>query len=174
MMNCLPLSEPGSYTPVPLDTRIRNRRKVFIIISMSNWLKSSADRLLLGDSGFVAGAPLTDEGDEHRHGSAVHFVGIPVVADQGSFLELDRQQDVSCRSDREEQMCERHHWRHPECEEPADVERVSHKAVWSRSHELHGLIGSSQQVQPDLTQTEQVEVVDQERRDKHQSPAESE
>src|SRR5262245_19071002 len=97
-----------------------------------------------------------------------------MLTDQVSLLELDSQQDVSCRGDREEQVRERHQRRHPECEKPTGVERVSYQSVWPWNREPHGLIRSAQQVEPDLTQAEEVEVVEQECRDQHQSPAESE
>src|SRR5262245_59233760 len=93
---------------------------------------------------------------------------------QVSLLELHRQQDVRRRRAPKEQVRERNHRRHPECEKPTGVERVSYQAVWPWSHEPHGLIRSAPQVQPDLTKAEEVEVVDQECRDKRQSPAESE
>ena len=60
-------------------------------------------------------------------------------------------------------MRECHQWRHPECEEPANVERMSDQPVWSGRSKLQGGIRPAQQVQPDLTHAKQVKVIDQKR-----------
>ena len=78
------------------------------------------------------GAPPPDAGPErheHRHAAPVLLVRRAVLADQIALLELDGDQDVGRRRHREQQVRERHRRRHPEREEPADVQRMAHEPV---------------------------------------------
>src|SRR5262245_10158960 len=47
-------------------------------------------RLFLEDFGAQTGCAVANEGVEHRHGSAVRFVGLAVLTRKVSLLELDR------------------------------------------------------------------------------------
>src|SRR5688572_30189100 len=51
---------------------------------------------------------------------------------------------------------------------------MSHDAIWSGSYKPQTVIGLAEQVSPHLAQSEQIEVIDQERRNQHQSPTKSE
>src|SRR4051794_35656624 len=95
-----------------------------------------------------------------------------MLANEVAFFELDGQQDVSCCCNRKQQVRGRHHGRHPKREQPTDVERVSHDLVWSGSRKLQAALRLTQQVPPNLTQPEQVEMVDQESGKENQSPTE--
>src|SRR5207247_9514932 len=59
---------------------------------------------------------------QHRHAPPIVVVGASVLAYEVPFLELDGHEDVRRGRDREEQVREGHRRRHPEREEPADVE----------------------------------------------------
>src|SRR6185369_14086577 len=95
-----------------------------------------------------------------------------MFANEVALFESDREQDVGCCCNRKQQVRGCHHGRHPKGEQPADVEWVSHDLVWSGSRKLQTALRLTQQVPPDLTQSEQVEMVDQEGRKENQSPAE--
>ena len=115
----------------------------------------------------------SNERNQHRHGSPVFLIRT-VFAHEVPFLELDCQQDVSGRRYRKQQVGERHVWRHPEREKPADVQRMTYEFVWSRRFECHRSIWPAYQVKPYLSQTEQIEMIDQEGGQQNKSPAESE
>ena len=95
--------------------------------------------------------PPPREGNEHRHPTTVLLVLAAVERDEVSFLELDGQQDVRRRRDRKHQMRQRHRRRHPECEEPADVERMPNETVRSGSRETQARIWTSDEIQPHLS-----------------------
>src|SRR5262245_45387837 len=78
---------------------------------------------------------------------------------QIALLELDGDQDVARRGDGEQKMRVGHRRRRPEGEEPANVERMAHQAVRARRSELQGRVFLAPQVQPHLTQAEEVEMV---------------
>src|SRR6185369_1144197 len=100
--------------------------------------------------------------NKHRHRLSVLFVSVAVLTHEVTLFELNRDQNVSRRCDRKEQMRRRHQRRHPECEEPTNVKRMSHEPVWTRRHKLRLRIAVTAQVSPHLTHAKQVEVIDQE------------
>jgi len=113
------------------------------------------------------------ERHQHGHTTAIALI-FGMLGDQVALLELDRNENVGGRDDREHQGAQPSWSASPECEEPADVQRVTHVAVQRRHPERHGLVRLAQQLQPNLAQTEQVKVIDQERRKQEQSPTEGE
>lgn len=68
-------------------------------------------------------------------------------------------------------MRDRHGRSGPEGEEPAHVQRVSHKFVESGCLEGKSSLLFSQQIESHLPQSEQVEVVNEERGRQHQEPS---
>ena len=80
-----------------------------------------------------------------------------------ALFEPDRNQDVGAGREREQQMRDRHGRCGPECTQPADVQRVTYVAVEDRRTEGQGLVPLAGKLQPHLAQTEQVEMIEQER-----------
>jgi hypothetical protein len=97
-----------------------------------------------------------------------------VRGDEVTLLELDRDQDVGGRHDREEEMRRRHRRRPPEREEPADVERVPDDLVRAGRPELEVRVRLAAELEPDLAEAEEVEVIDEERAGEHRRPADRE
>lgn len=85
------------------------------------------------------------------------------------LFEPDRDQNVRGGHRREEQMPDRHGGRDPECDEETQIERVPHRSVQQRYPK--GARGGrfSELVTDDLPQSEQVEMVDGERRHEHET-----
>src|ERR1700741_4483491 len=112
------------------------------------------------------------ERQQHRRMLLVVPVGIAMEADEIVLLELDRDQDVARRCDREQQMPLRHPRCRPEGEQEAEVERVAHELVEERNHEVRVLVLDAAQIAGDLPQPEEIEVVDQEGAQQYREPAE--
>src|SRR5688572_25504761 len=67
-------------------------------------------------------------GNEHRHSPAVLSV-LRVIRHQVALLPADRENDVSSRREREDEVRNGHCGRCPKGEKPADVERMPHILV---------------------------------------------
>lgn len=123
--------------------------------------------------GFECGCFLAlGEGDEHGDALFVVFVCSAVECGEVAFFELDCDEDVGAGCDGEDEVCDCHVGRSPEGEEPADVEGVADEAVEPGGAELElGVFGAAE-VEPDLTEAEEVEVVDEEGAEQDDEPAE--
>ena len=122
----------------------------------------------------TARCPTTRERNQHRHRAFVLTILVAVRIDQISFFKLDGQHDVCGRRNREQEMRDRHRWRHPEDKKPAHIQRMPHHPVKSRRCKWQCGIRAVPQIQPHLAKSEQVEVINQKRRYKNEHPAESE
>src|SRR6185369_2027411 len=87
------------------------------------------------------------------------------------LFELDRDEDVCSRGDGKDEMGHSHRRRGPECEEPAEIEWMANVPVKHRRPEFQLRVWSSDQKQEHLSQSKQIEVIDQERAAQHQQPA---
>ena len=87
----------------------------------------------------------SDRRHQHRHRSAI--VGVfRVRIRQVMLLQLDGDENVDRRDDREEQVHHGHGRRRPEGKEPAHVERVAYQPVGPRCFKLEVRIGFALQV----------------------------
>ena len=109
--------------------------------------------------------------DQHGHLMAVGVVHLAVFTPEIPLFEPDRDEDVRGRSHGEQQMREGHRGGRPEHGDPTHVEGVTHEAVRSRRDERERRVLPTLQVQPDLAQSEQVEVLDQECGEEDEQPA---
>jgi hypothetical protein len=113
---------------------------------------------------------------QHRHAALVVAIGVAVERDQVAlFQEFHRDQDVTGGAEREQQVADAHRRRRPERDQETEHQRMAHDAVEGAGHErLFALFAAGTRpaaVVPHLFQTEQVEMVDQERAREHQQPA---
>src|SRR5438105_1969865 len=125
------------------------------------------------DARALGGQATIRKRNEHRNALAVTRV-LRMEAHEIALLELDRHENVRRRHHREEQMGHGHRRRAPKCEEPSDVQRMTHELVWSGRAELQFRVRLSDQLQPHLTESEEIEVIDEECRHQHESPTERE
>ena len=96
------------------------------------------------------------------------------MADQVPFLERDADEDVSGEQQGERQMPHRHHRCCPDGNQEPDHQRVPHDSVQRPDGKGGMRVGAVSKVQEDLPQSEQVEVVDDERGIQDDQPAEEE
>ncbi len=113
-------------------------------------------------------------GYEHRHALAILNVLLAVRLDQVVLFPSDRHQDVRRRHDREQQMRARHRRSEPERHKPSHVKRMPNVLVEQRRAEGQLRVRFPDQIQPNLPQSEQVEMVDEERGDQHHAESQSE
>src|SRR5262245_502047 len=110
----------------------------------------------------------------HEHGDALAIVPVLVAkkSDQITFLQCDADKNVGRRNEGEEQMARGHNRRRPEGDDEAEVDGVSRQLVeqWCLETRLQPRFPGK--IQDDLLQPEQLEMVDQERAQKHDKPAE--
>src|SRR5262249_18373750 len=109
---------------------------------------------------------------EHPDTCAVTSVFLTEEFDQIPFLQCDTNKNVGRRDEGEEQMACSHHWRGPEGDDEAEIDRVPHKLVEHRRFETRLYPCFPGKVHNDLLQPEQFEMVDQERAQQHDKPAE--
>ena len=88
------------------------------------------------------------------------------------LFQLDRHQDVRSCGQSEQEVRSSHRRREPECAQPTDVKWMPHPLVRPRRHEAERLVLLAPRKQPDLPKAKEIEMVDQERRDQNQQPAE--
>ena len=62
-------------------------------------------------------------GQQHRHVAAILLVGGAVLVHEIALLELDGEDDVGGRGEREDEVRQRHRRRHPEREQEAEIQR---------------------------------------------------
>ena len=84
---------------------------------------------------------------------------------------MDGDQDVDRSANCKEQMTDRHCGSAPERQEPTDIQRMPNVFVRSGSRELDWSVFFASEVQPWLSQSEQVKVIDQECRNQDRQPA---
>jgi hypothetical protein len=94
-----------------------------------------------------------------------------VRIDQVALFQLDRDQDAGGRQRGEHQVGGGHHRGRPERKQPTDMKRVTHLAIQPPGLEGDRGVLAGTEGKPHLAQSEQVEVVDQERGVEHQQPA---
>ena len=80
---------------------------------------------------------------------------------QIAFLQLNGNQDVAGASKRKQQVCDGHGGRKPENHQPSNVQRMSDVSVETRFIELKRRVGLAFEVQPRLTNSEQLKVIQQ-------------
>ena len=94
-----------------------------------------------------------------------------MIADEISFFELYGDDDV-CRRDRcEQQVTDSHIRRRPKCDDKAEHDRVTNDSINKRRPERQVFVLFTAPVSIDLTQTEQVKVVNEKCREQYQSPS---
>src|SRR2546425_11431270 len=87
----------------------------------------SVPRLDCGTSCARASAP--HEREQHGNLLPIILICAAVVVDQVSLFELDGEQDVRGCGDGEQEVSDGHCRRHPESEEPADIQRMPHNSI---------------------------------------------
>jgi hypothetical protein len=97
-----------------------------------------------------------------------------VLAHEVTLLERDGVHDVKRRAQGEVQVRDRHRGRHPESEQPTHVKRMADEAVEAGRGERDGRVRQAAELEPHLTEPEQIEVVDEERGYHREPPAERE
>src|SRR5690606_20172911 len=117
--------------------------------------------------------PAPQPGYQHRYPVAVLGV-LGMHAPEVPLLEADRDEDVAGGHERELEVADRHRRDGPQRDDEADVERMPDELVQERLPESERHRVAFAQVIPYLAQSEQVEVADQEGREKYQQPPQGE
>jgi len=73
---------------------------------------------------------------QHSDLLAIAAVLVAEGVDHVTLFQLDRDQDVSGRRHREQQVTDGHRWRRPEGEQESEIERMAHPLVEQRCAEL--------------------------------------
>src|SRR5262249_21313596 len=73
--------------------------------------------------------PARSERKQHRYVAPIVLIRPSEIMNQVTLFEVDGDQDVRGVCNCEDQVCERHRRRHPEGEQPAEVQRVTDDAV---------------------------------------------
>src|SRR5579883_919186 len=84
----------------------------------------------------VALPPSRRERHDHRDARAIEDVGVPETGDEIVLLELYADEDVARGRDREDQVAERHRRSRPECDDEAEIDRMSNRLVKKRRAEF--------------------------------------
>src|SRR5579872_6577811 len=123
--------------------------------------------------GFIA-APYFQQRYQHGHTGTVCAITLPIGRDQVTLLEADPNQDIPARRDGEQEVSDAHEGRRPEGDDEAKVDGMPHHPVQPRRLEVGTVKIAAPGVRPDLPQSEQLEVIDEESRDQQQGPADPE
>ena len=107
---------------------------------------------------------LSETRNEHRNPLLVATVVLAEEQFQVTLLEVNTDQDVDGHSHRKEQLSQRHQRRAPEPQQQAEIERMTDELVEISHPKRRVPVGLSEQSKPDLAQSEQVEVIDDEGR----------
>ena len=86
---------------------------------------------------------------------------------QVRLFELDADEDVTCRRQRENEVRDGHRGRRPESEDEAEVEGMADVVVKSGRLKAHRPVFQPFQMQIDLPEPKEIEVVDQEGADQY-------
>src|SRR5947209_7348144 len=111
---------------------------------------------------------------EHRDLLTVLLVRLAVYVRHVALFELKRDEDVCGRGDGEDEVADRHARRGPERDDEAEHDGMADDLVEKDSPESEVRVLAPALVHVDLPESEEVEVVDEERADEHQRPAEEE
>src|SRR5882757_5154410 len=100
-----------------------------------------------------------------KHGSAFPVLSVSVAkkSDQIMLFQLDGYQNVARRSDGKHEMAERHLWRRPECDQEAEIKRMTDLFVEHWCLEPNRRLLFAHKVESDLAQPEKIEMVDHKR-----------
>lgn len=111
----------------------------------------------------------------YNHGDAlpIPLVGVSVKTDQVPLLELNCQENIGGCGYGKNQMGHSHRRRGPEGKEPAEIERMAHVSLGPRRLKLHRRTLSACQIEVDLSQPEEIKVVDQKGGRQNNEPAQS-
>lgn len=120
------------------------------------------------------GGSLFQKRDEHRHSTSIIIVVLAEELSEVVFLELYADQDVGRGCDGEKQMARRHVWGRPECDDESRHNRVADISVEAAGLECYVMVLLVSQMEPDLPESEQVEVIDHERGEQHGGPSDPE
>src|SRR5262249_18501156 len=107
---------------------------------------------------------------QHTGPRSIGSVLLAVEAHQIPFFELQGDEDVGRRRRGEEEVSGGHRRGCPEGEEEAEHEGMADAAVGAEYLEADRGVRAAGSVEVDLSQPEQVEVIDQERGHEHESP----
>ena len=110
------------------------------------------------------------DGDDHRDVVFVTSIFVAVRVNEISLFKLYSQENVSRSGHREDEMGDRHRGCEPECEQPAEIEWVTHVTIEHRRPEFQLFVLSADQEQKYLSQSKEIEVIDQERACQDQQP----
>ena len=116
----------------------------------------------------------TSARQEHADLSPIAAVAIAELGDEVAFFEPDANEDVAGGPDREQQVPCRHDRHRPETEQKAEIQGMTHVTVEERLREPGCRDLMTDQACEYLVQSEQLEMVDEERTDQHQHPSEPE
>src|ERR1041385_4741627 len=89
------------------------------------------------------------------------------------LLKLDCNKYVRSRTNCIHQMRRSHQWRSPSHQQPPHIQRMPHQPIWPRRTEFIRRIRLADQVQPHLTQSKQIEMVDQKGSHQYGQPTKS-
>ena len=101
----------------------------------------------------------------------ISLVPLAMEAYQITLLELQGEKDIGGRCRGEEEVSDGHRRCRPEGEEKAEHDRMTDPAIEEGGLELDRRVRLAGKGEEDLPQSEQVEVIDQKRREKHDGPS---
>src|SRR4051794_37819803 len=131
------------------------------------------DRACVQSAGSTASAR-PESREQLRYALLIGAVLLAEEGDEVAFLEHEGSHHVGGEQRGEREAVNRHHRRGPEGDQEAELHRVTHEAVDVRRLEARLGDAAPRRVSPGLAQAEELEVVDEEGREQHGRPAESE
>ena len=105
---------------------------------------------------------LPEIGNQLRHPLLVTSVILAEEHFQVALFEVNTDQYVDGHSYRKEQVPERHQRCTPDAQQQAEIDRMTDELVEVGHPERRVPVGLAEQFKPDLTKTEQIEVIDDE------------
>src|SRR5262245_17198813 len=93
---------------------------------------------------------------------------------QVTLFELNTQENIACRGQREEQVAGGHDRRGPKCNDESQQQGMAHDFVEQWHLEFDRRVLPFCEMQVDLAQAKEIEVIDQERAHEHLCPTEPE
>lgn len=119
-----------------------------------------------GSAGQLARRSTPRVGQKHRHGSLVASIRVAEYVDQVALLVAHADEDVARQQRGQEEVSRAHRGRAPQADEHAEVERVANPAIKKRRAQDRLAHAASER----LPQPEKLEVIDQVRAEKRNSP----
>src|SRR5579875_3085750 len=125
-------------------------------------------RLVKGQCAFYS---LPNPRHEHRHTSLILLVGAPMSSLQVPFLQMDGDDDVECRHPSEQEVPPCHDRCGPKSDDKAEHDGVSNNSIESSHTKWWRRIRRVHCIKDNLTQAEEIEVIDEESGDQCDDPA---